>query len=202
MPRLNRENLAQDPFEQFELWMAEAKTHQSIKQPYAMTLATATKTGVPSARTVLLRGVDIRGFVFYTNYDSQKSQELSENPQAALVFYWAPLDRQIRITGQISKVTDQESDDYFQTRPRGSQVGAWSSSQSQKIDNRSILEQQVKGIEDKFENQPVTRPPFWGGFRLSPTTIDFWQSGENRLHDWFRYTNHAETGWQIDRLSP
>ena len=199
---LNRSHLRPNPFEQFELWLNTARTDKRINLPEAMTLATASKAGVPSARIVLLRGVDARGFVFYTNYDSQKGQELAENPQAALVFYWEALGRQIRLTGHIERISDDESDRYFQSRPRGSQLGAWASRQSEPIGNRAMLADQLSALEEKFRNQDVPRPPFWGGFRLAPNTIDFWQSGPDRLHDWFRYTHHPDQSWQIERISP
>jgi pyridoxamine 5'-phosphate oxidase len=198
----SRDDLASDPFRQFEQWLNDALAEKRIEQPYAMTLATATSVGTPSARMVLLRGFDERGFVFYTNYDSQKSQELAQNPQAALVFYWATLDRQIRVTGQVERVSASESNNYFAGRPRGSQLGAWASEQSQIIESRAILENKLKGLEVNYEDQLIPRPPFWGGFRVAPLTIDFWESCPNRLHDWFRYQRQSEGNWLLVRLSP
>jgi pyridoxamine 5'-phosphate oxidase len=189
-----------DPFKQFQLWLDEA-IGAKLPQPLGMTLATAGANGKPSARLVLLRGFDERGFVFFTNYDSRKSRELHENPWAALVFYWPELDRQVRIEGQVERVSEEESDAYFQTRPRGSQLGAWASPQSQVISDRASLDRRMHELMKKYEAGPVPRPPHWGGFRLRPEMIEFWQGQANRLHDRLRY-RRLETGWHLERLAP
>lgn len=199
--QLRRVDLEQNPFKQFEKWLAEALAAQ-VAAPDAMTLATATKTGYPSARTVLLRKFDEDGFVFYTNYTSQKAQELAENPNAALTFYWPELHRQVRVAGQVERVSPEESDEYFQSRPRQSCLGAWASEQSQVISSREVLEKRLTELTAEFEGQDVRRPPFWGGYRLRPLMIEFWQGRANRLHDRFRYNYQAENSWLIERLSP
>jgi pyridoxamine 5'-phosphate oxidase len=168
----------------------------------AMTLATADKNGRPSARVVLLKGLDERGFMFYTNYDSRKSQELTENPQAALVFYWSDLERQVCIAGEVSKLPALESDAYFKSRPRGSQIAAWVSHQSDVIPDRAALETKCRQLEAQYAGQAVPRPPNWGGYVLTPNRIEFWQGRPDRLHDRFRYTRQVDGGWQIERLSP
>jgi pyridoxamine 5'-phosphate oxidase len=189
-----------NPFEQFREWFNTAVA-ENLPEPNAMTLATATPDGVPSARMVLLKDFDQRGFVFYTNYLSRKGQELAANPKAALVFWWAELERQVRVEGAIAQVTPEETDAYFYSRPKGSQLGAWASEQSQVIPNRDVLEQRLADLESTYETQPIPRPPHWGGFRLLPTMIEFWQGRPSRLHDRLRY--RLENGqWNIDRLSP
>lgn len=167
-----------------------------------MTLATATADGKPSARMVLMRGFDQRGFVFYTNYDSRKGVELADNPQAALVFHWPPLQRQVRIEGRVERVSQAESEAYFHSRPAGSQLSAWSSQQSQAIESRAQLEAQLQAVTERFVGQTIPLPPFWGGFRVVPHAFEFWQSGPFRLHDRFRYTHRAAGNWLIERLSP
>ncbi len=189
-----------DPLTQFALWFSDAE-RAGIKMPNAMTLATATRDGLPSARMVLLKGFDNQSFTFFTNYESEKGRELAENPYAALVFYWEPLNRQIRITGQVAKVTPAESDEYFHTRPRGSQIATWVSRQSSVIENRAILESRYDDFVAQFGEGLIPHPRYWGGYRLTPRTLEFWQSGENRLHDRFRYTRQDE-GWLIERLAP
>ncbi len=174
----------------------------SIENGHAMTLATATSDGRPSARMVLLKEYDERGFVFFSNYDSQKGQELAENPQAALVFYWVQFHRQIRITGQISRVSAAESDNYFHSRPRGSQLSAAASPQSRVVPGRATLEEQVAWLAERYEGQEVPRPAQWGGYRLAPDSFEFWQGRPDRLHDRFRYTRRPEGGWIIERLAP
>jgi pyridoxamine 5'-phosphate oxidase len=191
-----------NPFVQFKRWFDEARAAQ-LTEPNAMTLATTTQDGQPSARIVLLKNFDVRGFVFYTNYNSHKGQELAENPQAALVFWWAELERQVRVCGHVEKVSDLESDEYFYSRPVSSRLGAWASEQSEVIENREVLEQQFEELKSKYLNQDVPRPPHWGGLRVIPTEIEFWQGRPSRLHDRLRYTLNEEDGsWKIERLSP
>lgn len=194
-------SLDPNPFKQFEIWYQEA-WEAKIALAHAMTLATASKEGIPSARMVLLKGVDERGFVFYTNDESQKGQELAENPHAALVLYWKELDRQVRITGEVSKVSRQNSEAYFQSRPIGSQLGAWASNQSQVIPNREMLESKLASVTAQYQDQEIPLPPYWGGYRVAPKTIEFWQSGPYRLHNRFRYTRQDDDNWQIERLAP
>ena len=188
-----------DPTTEFLNAVERAQAHQVDTTP--VVLATADAQGRPSARLVLLRGVDARGFVFFTNYDSRKGRELTENPNAALCFYWASLDEQIRIEGAVSRVSAEESDTYFGGRPRGSQLGAWASDQSRVLASRETLEEKYRDVERRFEGQPVQRPPFWGGFRLVPSRIEFWYGRPDRLHDRVLYVRES-TGWRIERLYP
>jgi pyridoxamine 5'-phosphate oxidase len=190
-----------NPFKQFQIWFEQAVAAGS-KLPNAMTLATATLSGVPSARMVLLKGFDERGFVFYTNYESQKGLELEENPVAALNFYWAALDRQVRITGHTTKTTREESEEYFHTRPPDSQLGAWVSRQSQVIGSREALEEKMRQLMADYDGKQIPLPPYWGGYRLSPISIEFWQNRASRLHDRLRYTRLDNGNWLIERLSP
>lgn len=196
---LDESSVADDPIAQFKKWFEEALQAEQ-PDPEAMTLSTATSSGRVSGRIVLLKGVDERGFVFFTNYESRKSHELMANPYAALTFYWSSLNRQVRIEGSIEKVTAQESEDYFQTRPRGSQLGAWASPQSTEIASREALDQKLAEMEERFKNQQIPCPPFWGGFRLKPTEIEFWQGRENRLHDRIVYT--LDDRWKLSRIAP
>ncbi len=196
----NEDQAEADPIAQFKIWFEEA-VKSAQPDADAVTLSTATPDGRVSARTVLLKGCDERGFVFFTNYDSRKSRELMINPRAALTFYWHALHRQIRIEGEVERVSAQESEDYFQTRPRGSQIGAWASPQSEEIASRAELEQRVAEIEERFKDHPMNCPPFWGGFRLKPVRIEFWQGRESRLHDRVLYTLRDEV-WRISRLAP
>jgi len=189
-----------DPLAQFTAWLADAEA-AGIRLPEAMILATATAAGVPSARTVLFKGLDDGGFAFFTNYESRKARELAENPVAALLFYWAGLGRQVRIEGEVERIPDTESDAYFRTRPYGSRIGAWASPQSEPIESRQALERRVGELEARFADGDVPRPPFWGGFRLVPDALEFWQHRENRLHDRIRY-RRAPDGWTIERLAP
>jgi pyridoxamine 5'-phosphate oxidase len=188
-----------DPITEFQNAIERAKAHQVDTAP--VVLATSDAAGRPSARLVLLRGVDARGFVFFTNYNSRKGRELSGNPHAALCFYWASLDEQIRIEGRVERVTAEESDAYFAGRPRGSQLGAWASDQSNVLPSRESLEEKYREIERRFEGQTVERPSFWGGFRLTPVRIEFWYGRPDRLHDRVVYVRDG-SAWRIERLYP
>ena len=198
---LDERDVDANPFKQFEQWFQEA-INAKIDLPDAMTLATATSDGIPSARIVLLRGHDERGFVFYTDYESQKGQELAENPNAALVFYWRELDRQVRITGQVSKVSRENSNNYFQTRPVDSRLAALASRQSEVIPNRSVLEERFKELAAQYQAEEIPLPSDWGGYRLSPNMIEFWSGRPSRLHDRLRYTRQSDDGWCLERISP
>jgi pyridoxamine 5'-phosphate oxidase len=198
---LTLEDLDPDPFRQFTVWLEQAGA-AGLREPNAMTLATATRDGVPSARMVLLKGVDASGFVFYSNYESRKGEELAANARAALVFCWIDLERQVRVEGRVERLSPPESDAYFATRPLGSQLGAWASRQSTVIPGREVLEQRMKELAARFAGTPVPRPPYWGGFRVVPAAIEFWQGRENRLHDRLRYRRAEAGAWQIERLSP
>lgn len=198
---LSESDIDADPFKQFQTWFNEAEAAQLL-QPNAMILATATREGKPSARTVLLKGFDECGFVFYTNYESRKGEELAENPSAALVFYWAELERQVRIEGHVEKCSAAESDTYFGSRPFGSRLGAWASQQSQVISGREVLESRLEELMAEYANGDVPRPPYWGGYRLSPMSLEFWQGRPNRLHDRLRYRLLPDGNWLIERLSP
>jgi pyridoxamine 5'-phosphate oxidase len=189
-----------DPIELFGSWF-QAAQDAGILMPEAMTLATASVDGFPSARMVLLKHADTKGFVFFTNYGSQKARELDGNPRAALCFHWAILQRQVRVTGSVARVSEQESAAYFGTRGRGSQVGAWASKQSQDLPKRAELEQRVKDIEAEFAGRDVTRPPFWGGYRVVPARIEFWQGRADRLHDRLVFSRDG-AGWSTRRLYP
>jgi pyridoxamine 5'-phosphate oxidase len=196
---LDESNVDEDAINQFTKWWNEA-VNSAIDEVNAMTLATASKEGVPSARIVLLKDYDERGFVFFTNYNSQKGNELNTNPHAALVFFWKELERQIRIQGVVEKINSDESDIYFFSRPIGSRIGAWASPQSTVID-RKMLEEKVKLYTEQF-GENVPRPPFWGGYRLMPFIIEFWQGRSNRLHDRIHYTKNTDTSWRLERLAP
>jgi pyridoxamine 5'-phosphate oxidase len=188
-----------DPITEFLNAVERAQAHQVDTAP--VVLATADRNGRPSARLVLLRGADAQGLVFFTNYDSRKGRELTENPHAALCFYWASLDEQIRVEGQVSRVSAEESDTYFAGRPRGSQLGAWASDQSQVLASRETLEEKYREVERRFVGQVVQRPPFWGGFRLVPSRLEFWYGRPDRLHDRVLYIRES-SGWRIERLYP
>ena len=188
-----------DPLRLFDRWFNDA-LHAELRLPNAMTLATATAAGRPSARAVLLKGADQRGFVFYTNYQSRKAEELDANPYAALVFVWSELERQVRIEGGIEKVSSEESDAYFVSRPLGSRIGAWASPQSKVLPDRLTLTAKVASIVLRYGKNPP-RPPHWGGYRVLPQTIEFWQGRKNRLHDRLLYTRQAD-GWKRERLAP
>ncbi|MCH7974283.1 MAG: pyridoxamine 5'-phosphate oxidase [Bacteroidetes bacterium] len=188
------------PFNQFNLWMKEALDAKII-HANAMTLATVNKKGVPSARTILLKELVDSGFVFYTNYESEKAQELNENPNASIVFYWKEFERQVRITGIVEKISREESETYFNSRPLESKLGAWASKQSEEIPNRDYLVNKYNEVKEKFKGTEIPLPPFWGGYRLLPNIFEFWQGREMRLHDRIKYEK-VENGWRILRLSP
>ena len=190
-----------NPIEQFRRWFDEALA-SNLHEPNAMTLATATPEGRPSARIVLLKGFDERGFVFYTNYEGRKGEELEANPHCALLFYWGELERQVRIEGRVGRLPDEESDAYFAGRPRGSQLGAWASEQSRPVRDRSTLELRLRELEAEYEGREVPRPPFWGGYRVEPETIEFWQGRGDRLHDRIIYRRSEDGGWRRERLQP
>jgi pyridoxamine 5'-phosphate oxidase len=198
---LNENDVDPNPVVQFQAWFTQALAAQ-LPEPNAMTLASCTPDGQVSARMVLLKDYDDRGFTFFTNYNSRKGQELVTNPHAALVFWWAELERQVRITGTVEKVSTEESDRYFDMRPANSRVGAWASNQSEVIAGREVLEQQLQAFQNKYENQEVPRPPHWGGFRVIPKEIEFWQGRPSRLHDRLLYTRLDNGDWKIERLSP
>ncbi len=197
---LHRKDMCDSPFEQFEKWFNQA-VKANIPDPCAMTLATVSSKGKPTQRTVLLKTFDEKGFVFFTNYHSLKSKQIGENPNVSLLFPWTELERQIEINGKAEKISTAESLKYFITRPRGSQLGAWASNQSSHISTRATLENQLKKMKQRFKEGEVPLPDFWGGYRVVPETIEFWQGGENRLHDRFEYTQ-ADFGWEIHRLEP
>ncbi len=199
--RLRKANAAADPLVQFGSWLQEA-TESPLREPNAMTLATASADGRPSARMVLLKGFDERGFAFFTNFESRKGQELAENPVASLVFWWDILERQVRVEGRVERLPDEESDAYYASRPLGSRLGAWVSAQSQVIDSRAVLEADLSDLQQRHADQAPPRPPFWGGYRVVPDAIEFWQGGPNRLHDRLRYTRRDNGTWRIERLSP
>jgi pyridoxamine 5'-phosphate oxidase len=190
-----------DPMVQFGRWFDDAEAADLV-EPSAMTLATATAEGVPSARMVLLRGVDQRGFVFYTNYESRKAAELAANPRAALVFWWGELQRQIRVEGPVERTSQQESAAYFRTRPLGSRLSAWASPQSRVIPGRAVLDQRVAELAAGHPDGDIPLPPFWGGYRLVPEVVELWQGRPNRLHDRLRYTRSADGRWRLERLAP
>lgn len=198
---LTEKELDPDPLRQFRLWLNQA-LDAGLAEPTAMTLATATKDGKPSARIVLLKNVDAEGFVFFTNYGSRKGRELLRNPAAALVFHWVELERQVRIIGKTKKVPRDESEQYFRTRPIGSQLAAWVSKQSEVVKSRDEIEKKVLELEARYKNKEIPLPPVWGGFRVKPTEIEFWQGRPNRLHDRLRYALARGGKWTIVRLSP
>jgi pyridoxamine 5'-phosphate oxidase len=199
---LSEGELAADPVEQFRLWLDQAMAADP-QEFTAMTLATADREGRPSARVVLLKGVDERGFVFYTNYESRKGRELQENPRAALVFYWGALDRQVRVEGTVERTSREESEAYFRSRPLGSRLGAWASPQSRPLSGREEIERRVEEAGRRFPEGEVPLPEDWGGFRVRPEEIEFWQGRRSRLHDRLRYVRSSSgDGWRVERLAP
>lgn len=199
---LSKDNVTLNPIQQFEQWFRELPEHGvSELDQISMTLATADKNGQPSARIVLLKSYDHMGFVFYTNYHSRKGRELDQNSRVSLLFYWPAVARQVRIEGSVEKVSAEESDQYFNSRPLGSRVGAWASEQSQPVANRELLEKRFEEYSEKFGDN-VPRPPHWGGYRVKPATIEFWQGRDNRLHDRLRYSWQDDGTWLIERLAP
>jgi len=198
---LNEKDLARDPFRQFEKWFQEVEGAK-IPEPNAMVLATAGKDGRPSSRVVLLKGIDGRGFVFYTNYESRKGRQLEINPYASLLFPWVALERQVEVLGPLVKISPEESETYFHSRPRLSQLAAWASQQSAIISGRSALEQAMKTLDAKYAGLEIPIPPNWGGYRVNPETVEFWQGRRSRLHDRLRYRREKDGDWSIERLSP
>ena len=190
-----------DPFHMFGEWLQVA-VESGLREPNAMTLATSTPSGRPSARVVLLKSYDSQGFVFYTNYESRKGRELADNPQAALVFWWGELERQVRVEGLVSRVSAAESDTYYSSRPLGARLGAWVSAQSSVISGRDVLEDRLAEVTAHYAGEEPQRPPFWGGYRLAPQAIEFWQGGVHRLHDRLLYTRLDHEPWRLERLSP
>ena len=199
--KLRREDLKPDPIDMFNAWLDEA-IEAGVIEPTGMSLATAGADGRPLLRTVLLKGLDPRGFVFFTNLESRKARHLDENPAVSLLFPWLALERQVVVTGRAEKIPALESLKYFMSRPRESQLAAWASRQSKAISSRKVLEMEWSKIKEKFGAGKVPLPSFWGGFRVKPETIEFWQGGANRLHDRFEYSAQADGGWKIERLAP
>jgi pyridoxamine 5'-phosphate oxidase len=198
---LREEDLDSDPIRQFHVWFDQALLCE-VAEVNAMALATATPDGRPSVRIVLLRGIDDRGFTFFTNYESRKARELESNPFASMVCFWHELERQVRIEGRVERVSAEDSDSYFHGRPAGSRLGAWASPQSQVISGRDELEAQFRELEERYPDGSIPRPPNWGGYRLLPDAIEFWQGRPNRLHDRLRYTRQPQGGWLVERLAP
>lgn len=199
LEKLEVDSVKANPMEQFKDWFSEALNSQML-EPTAMHLATVGEGGKPSGRIVLLKGID-SGFLFFTNYKSRKGKEIANNTFASITFFWAELERQVRIEGKVEKLSDSESDDYFQSRPKGSQIGAIVSEQSQVIESREVLEQKMQALAVQYENELPPRPMHWGGYRLVPEVIEFWQGRQSRLHDRIRYSSE-QNHWQIERLSP
>jgi len=199
--KLDEKEVDENPFRQFEKWFEEA-VKSDVAEVTAMTLATSTKQGRPSARIVLLKQIDDRGFVFFTNYESEKAKNIKENPLAALLFFWEPLERQIRISGEVEKISMKESFEYFHSRPMESQLGAWASMQSSVVTARDVLEMSFAMMKKKFQNGEIPLPPFWGGYRVIPDEFEYWQGRPNRLHDRVWYSLQKDGSWKISRLSP
>jgi pyridoxamine 5'-phosphate oxidase len=201
MAGLLEKDLARDPFRQFERWFQEAEAAK-IAEPNAFVLATAARDGRPSSRVVLLKGLDGRGFVFYTNHESRKGRELEANPRASLTFPWFAMERQVTVEGAVTKVAREEAEAYFHSRPRASQLGAWASQQSSIVTGRAALDEALKAVDKKYAGKEVPLPPFWGGYRVAPETVEFWQGRRNRLHDRLRYRREPGGDWVVERLSP
>lgn len=197
---LTRADLSPDPLLQWRTWFEHARDH-GVFEPNAMTVATVDASGWPHARTLLAKGVDDRGFAFYTNYESAKAAELESTQKASLLFAWLPVHRQVRVVGTVTRVSPEESDAYFASRPRGSQIGAWASPQSDLIADTAVLERAVGEVEARFANEQITRPPFWGGYRVAPVMFEFWQGRPNRLHNRFRYV-WRDGNWAIEQIAP
>jgi pyridoxamine 5'-phosphate oxidase len=198
---LRKADLAADPLQQFRHWFDQALA-AGTNEPNAMVLATADAAGKPSTRVVLLKGLDERGFVFFTNYESRKGRELAVNRHAALNFFWVELERQVCVTGSVTQAPHEEAEAYFKTRPRGSRLGAWASKQSETVPRREVLEARLQELEKEYPDEEIPLPPFWGGYVLAPREIDFWQGRPNRLHDRFRYSKQSDGRWVVERLSP
>ncbi|TVP57081.1 MAG: pyridoxamine 5'-phosphate oxidase [Gemmatimonadales bacterium] len=201
--RLERARLSGNPLEIFERWMAEAERDSRMEYPNACTLSTVDPEGMPEGRIILLKGVDARGFAFFTNYESAKARALGAHPRASLTFYWDALGRQVRVRGPVERLPAEESDAYFESRPRESRIGAWASDQSRPLESREALERMVDGIRDRFGSGPIPRPSHWGGYLLAPSEIEFWAAGEARLHDRFVFRRRSEGAeWSVVRLNP
>jgi pyridoxamine 5'-phosphate oxidase len=198
---LSESDVHSNPIRQFDRWWAEA-LKADIDEVNAMTLSTLSTDGFPGSRIVLLKGYDDQGFVWFTNYESRKGQELTAHPKASLLFFWKELERQVRIEGLCERVSPAESDAYFNSRPEGSRIGAWASPQSRPIDSREVLDRNIAEISERFQDMPIYRPPHWGGYRLNPVVIEFWQGRQSRLHDRIRYDSRDGDGWKITRLAP
>lgn len=198
---LHRKDLLSDPIAQFRVWF-DAATAAGVLEANAMTLSTVTSEGKPSARIVLLKGVDARGFSFFTNYESRKGRELAANPHAALTFLWKEMERQVRVEGTVTKVSHEESEAYFHSRPRNSRLGAWGSNQSEVIANREVLEKNMAEFQARYPGENVPLPPNWGGYMVKPETIEFWQGQRSRLHDRLVYRRQADGSWLLERLAP
>lgn len=198
---LSESDVHSDPFRQFDRWWEEV-LKADIDEVNAMSLSTVSAAGFPGSRIVLLKGYDDNGFVWFTNYESRKGQDLAENPRASLLFFWKELERQVRIEGFCERVSSEESDAYFNSRPEGSRIGAWASPQSRPIESREILDLNLAAISEKFSDTPIYRPPHWGGYRLKPVAMEFWQGRPSRLHDRIRYDRSDDQGWKITRLAP
>ena len=197
---LRRKDLVPDPIQQFQNWLDQA-VKANVLEPNAVTLATVDPQGRPTARTMLLKGIDARGFVFFTNYNSRKARDLDRNPRVSLLVFWRELERQACVCGAVSKVSREESEHYFSSRPAGSRLAAWASAQSEIIPNREFLEKKLSDATARYGQENIPCPPHWGGYILAPETVEFWQGGPSRLHDRFLYTRQG-AGWRIDRLSP